>query len=239
MKAKTCILSLCVSLIGIVGHPAVAQDKATDPGEMALKYAGILAGNRAALSGYSWQLRVEVAKGGELQYIDLVQGRYDASGRLQTTEINQDLKVKKRHGLIRGNLQEKKIRELKASVDKVKNMVLSYIYMSRGDVVNFFDRARKSVAPAYDNVLVIDSKNVLLPGDAVTLLVDKMSGSPLRLVFSAPAGEKRRVNATIQFRHLRNNAAFYADQADVRVITDDDDDNLAIKVESFDFMKQL
>jgi hypothetical protein len=244
MKSKRIFLSLSVALIGSMMQPAFAQApapaaKTKDKGELALIYSGILAGNRQKLAEYSWQLRVEVAQEGELKFVDLVKARYGVDGKLQTTDINHDLKIKKRHGLIGGNAQDKNILKLKASTNNVKDWILAYIYMSRGKVVDFFDKATPVDSLRYSNAVVVQGKDVLRPGDAVNLVIDKTTGSPLQLTFTVPIGEKSKLNAQVNFRHLRSNAAFYPDQVDAGIVSDKNEENITIKVESFDFMKEL
>ncbi|MFK5923014.1 MAG: hypothetical protein QM496_12615 [Verrucomicrobiota bacterium] len=246
MKIKFTLLApiFAVFLTCVVTPEGLSQTKqvkqaAVDPALMALNYASIIENNRKNLTGFSWQLRIEVSKGGEMQFIDLIQGRFDASGKLQTTQINQDLKIRKRHGLISGNRQDKKLIELDTKVKLIREWILAYIYMSRGDVVNFFDRATKSPAVGYQNVIQISGKNVLRQGDAVTLLADQATGMPVSLSFRTPLSGTDTVFANIYFRQLRGNAAFYPDQVDARVKTAKEEDDLNIKVESFDFMKQM
>ena len=238
MKTTSLLLASCFTFASLA-TPSLAQKPEADRGEIALRYAGLLAKNRQSLMNYSWQLRIEVAKGGELQYIDLKQARYTADGRLQLSKIAQDLQVRQRHGALRARRQDKKLAEISGAVDGLRETLLGYVYMTRGNAVDFFDRAKVMPAAAYDGIVRVDGRDVLRPGDSVTLYVDSATGSPLQQVVRTPMGGGAVFAATVNFRHLRSNAAFYADQIDAQLLTEDPDDSLNIKVESFDFMKQL
>ncbi len=224
---------LTLSLGLLMGLPTV---NAQDRGELALKYADNLAENRAKLSQYTWQLRVEVLKNGEMQYVDLLEATIGQSGQLETVEINNDLQIKKRHGIIRGNLQDATQDNIAEKVAQVKEWANAYVYMSRGKVVDFFDAAQVSEAAGWDNAVVAQKLNVLVPGDSVTLVADKDSLMPLHLTFLVPNGKKKAVAARIEFRVLRDNGAFVASRAHA---VWEGDNQIEILVDSFDFMKQL
>ena len=242
-------LTMIAALMGAMA--ANAQDPAVgapppapvDPGEMALKYTAILAKNNQMLREYSWQSRVEVFEMDKDErkplYVTLNVTRLDSKGMPQSTELNKALGGRQRHGMVRGNIQERKLKSIKESVNQVKQWILSYVYMSRGNVVNFFDRARKSDSTLYRDAVVLQGTNVAIEGDSVSLHIDKLTGSPLSLTFFVPTSKDMRLSATVHFRYLRDNSAFYADQVDAKVWEKDDDESLNIKVENFDFSKGL
>ena len=225
----------------IAGAPAPA--KPADPGEMALLYLGVLAKNNQMLREYSWQSRLEVFEMDEDErkplYVSLMVTRLDAKGIPQSTEMNKVLTTRKRNGLIRGNIQEKKLASIKETSNALKQWILSYVYMARGDVVNFFDRAAKSDSAVYENAVMLRGSNVLRDGDSVALTIDKVSGSPISLTFFVPTSKDMRVSARVHFRYLRDGSVFYADQVDARVWEEGDDESLNFKVENFDFSKGL
>ena len=222
----------------VVGTLSQSEEAAADPGEFALKYEQNLRENLNSLRDYTWQSRVEVREEGKLLYTDLVINRFDASGKMQSTEKGRELAVRKRQGVVRGNLQEGKLRSVTESVSNLKQWIRSYVFMSRGTVVDFFGKAKKVDSPTYEDAIFFQATNVAQSGDTVTLHVDKVSGSPIRLTFSTPVGKKSQLNATVHFRHLRTNSAFYADQVDANIM-EKEKEVLRIKVENFDFVKGL
>ena len=222
----------------VAGAPAPV-----DPGEMALKYSAILVNNNQMLREYSWQSRVEGFEMDEDErkplYVSLMVTRLDAKGIPQSTELNKELTTRKRNGLIRGSIQEKKLTSIRETSKALKQWILSYVYMSRGNVVNFFDRAVKSDSTVYQNAVMLRGNDVAVKGDAVALTIDKASGTPLSLTFFVPTGKDTRVSATVHFRYLRDGSVFYADQVDAKVWEEGDDESLNFKVENFDYRKGL
>ena len=150
---------------------------------MALMYSGVLAKNNQMLREYSWQSRLEVYEMDEDEYkplyVSLMVTRLDAKGIPQSTELGKELTTRKRNGLIRGSIQEKKLASVKETSQQLKQRILSYVYMPRGDVVNFFDRAVKSDSTIYQNAVMLKGSNVRREGDSVALTVDKTTGSPV------------------------------------------------------------
>ena len=220
-------------------RPTIASN---DPGNWALIYSAVLDSNRGKLGGYTWQSRVSVTDKSELLYVDLLQARYGNDGNLQLTLINKGLQVKQRHGLLRAPGQENRLAEVEAKVEMVKNSVLSYVYMSRGSVVDFFDRSQKTAAPGYDGAIRVDGRDVLKKGDSVTVVGDRATGSPITLSFITPIDDKTSVSAVVHFRYLRSNDAFISSQVDAKVIETPKigkPKTVSVAVETFDFMKQL
>lgn len=231
--------SLAVAL-AFTAAPALSQETAPpDPGEMALQYSKVLAKNLGVLTNYTWQMRVEVSQAGEPIYVDLVQGRHTADGQLQTTPINDDQLIKQRHGVLRGNLQDSRLTKIRQHVANLRQWTLAYIYMSPGNVVDFFNGANKTDSRVYADAVDIAGTDVLRPGDRVLLSVDKATLSPISLTFSSPSGEGESVSARVQFRYLRDNSAFVPGVAQAQIQAEKKKDNIDVRVETFDFLKQL
>ncbi|HQW28866.1 MAG TPA: hypothetical protein PK529_06755 [Verrucomicrobiales bacterium] len=183
--------------------------KSKDPGQWALIYSDTLDKNRKLLADYSWQYRVEVQENGQQLYVDLLSARYGQDGRVETFRIDQELKIKQRQGLLLKAGQEAKLRETEAKIEILKKYIGDYVYMTRGQVVDFFEKAKKSEAVGYDNALRLDAESVINKGDSVTLYGDKTSAFPLFLVFSVPLDAKTGIRCEVSFRHLRQMGAFY------------------------------
>tara|TARA_R110002096_G_scaffold88884_7_gene202822 strand:- start:1781 stop:2515 length:735 start_codon:yes stop_codon:yes gene_type:complete len=220
-----------------------SQARATsskDPGKWALLYSEVLDSNRKALGVYSWQYRVEVMEDNELLYVDLLEAGYDRLGNLQTTRVGQELKIKERHGPLSRAGQEGRLREIEEKIEFLKEVIRSYVYMSRGEVVDFFDKAETTEAVGYNNALRVDGENVLNEGDSITLFGDLGTAQPIFLTFSVPFDDKVRVDCSIQFRHLRGNGAFYGAEVTANFVElkkIGKSKALSIEVESFDFIK--
>ncbi len=221
--------------------PAAASSQGKDPALSALKYAGVLNGNKKALGSYTWQYRLEATENGELIYVDLLQGRHDAGGNLQITRINQDVKIRSRIDPLLAAGQEGRLKDIEKKIAFLKEVIRAYVYMSKGTAVDFFDKARKGDAVGYANTIRLDATDVIATGDSVTLFADKKSAQPVFLSFSAPVDNNVRANCEIRFRQLRGSGVFYPSIAVaefVKIKKIGKPKVLRIQVESFDFLKQ-
>lgn len=237
------LLNLAIfALLVMSSREAAAQAPITtskDPGQWALIYSDVLNKNRDRLKDYSWQYRVEVQENGNLLYIDHLDGSYGADGRIATIRLSQDLQMKQRHGLLLKAGQEAKLRDVEAKIEVLKKYLGDYVYMTRGQVVDFFSKARKSEAVGYDNALRLDGENVLMEGDSVTLFGDKSTAFPLFLAFTVPIDAKTGIRGEVHFRNLRQMGAFYGSKVSgefVELSRGSSPKSLTIQVESFDYV---
>ena len=213
--------------------------KSKDPGQWALIYSDTLDKNRKLLSDYTWQYRVEVEENGQILYVDLLSARYGEDGRVETFRIDQELQVKQRHGLLFKAGQDARLRETEGKIETLKKYIGDYVYMTRGQVVDFFEKAKKSEAVGYENALRLDAENVLNKGDSVTLYGDKSTAFPLFLAFSVPLDAKTGIRCEVNFRHLRQMGAFYGSKVSgefVELGRVTGAKTLTIGVESFDYV---
>lgn len=236
------LIPLLVLLATQFVREAAAQTPITsskDPGQWALIYSDVITRNRERLKDYSWQYRVEVKENESLLYIDHLDASYGDDGRVKTLRLNQDLQMKPRHGLLVKAGQEARLREVEAKIETLKNYIGDYVYMTRGQVVDFFSKARKSEAVGYDNALRLDAENVLTKGDTVTLFGDKSTAFPIYLAFSVPLDAKTGIRCEVHFRHLRQIGAFYGSTVTGEFLETGrtgSPKSLTIGVESFDYV---
>ena len=229
-----------LALLGNSPFDVAAQapiTKSKDPGQWALIYSDVLAKNRERLKDYSWQYRVEVRENNELLYVDHLDAKYGNDGRVVTQRVGQDLKIKARQGLLLKAGQEARLKDTEAKIEFLKKAIGDYVYMTRGQVVDFFTKARKTEAVGYENALRADGESVLVKGDSVTLIGDKSTAFPIYLAFSAPVDAKTSIRCEVYFRHLRQVGAFYGPKVTGEFTqTGAGGKVLRIDVESFDYL---
>ena len=237
------LLSFAIfGLLAISAREAAAQAPITtskDPGQWALIYSGKINKNRELLKDYSWQYRVEVQENSDLLYVDHLSARYGTNGLVETFRIEQELQMKQRHGLLLKAGQEIKLREVEKKIETLKKYIGDYVYMTPGQIVDFFQKAKKSEAVGYDNALRLDAENVLNKGDSVTLYGDKSSAFPIFLAFSVPLDAKTGIRCEVHFRHLRQLGAFYGSKVTgefVDLSPVKSPKTITIDVESFDYV---
>ena len=212
-----------------------------DPGQWALLYADVLAKNKKALGNYSWQYRVEVSQDNEMLFVNLMEAHLDSAGELQTTRINQDLKIKERHGPLSKAGQEGRLKNIEEKINFLKATIRRYVYLERGEVVDFFDKAEKTEAVGYSNATRLDGEDIINKGDTITLFGDRATAQPIFLTFSVPFDNLLRVDCAIQFRHLRGSGVFYAAEVTANFVELKrlgGPKALSVEVESFDYVKK-
>lgn len=239
-------LSLGLALIGFASFSpeelsAQSVTSSKDPADWALIYTREMEKNRKALSGYTWLYEVTVMEGETLLYVDLLEATRTESGELKTKKIEQDLKIKKRHGLLSKAGQEKRLAEIEEKIGFLREVIQSYVYMSRGSVVDFFDKADVTEAVGYNNSLRVDGESVLRKGDYITLFGDKATAHPHHLTFSVPYSDSIGVDASVDFRHIRNSSVFYGAEITANFVErkrPGKAQTISIEVESYDFEKK-
>ncbi|MEM9017371.1 MAG: hypothetical protein AAGC68_10175 [Verrucomicrobiota bacterium] len=221
--------------------PAQVATTSKDPAQWALLYTRNLEKNRDALAKYTWQYRVAVMEGEELLYVDVLEATRDAEGNLVTKTLEHDLKIKQRQGLLSKAGQEKRLAEIEEKIEFLKGVIHSYVYMSRGQVVDFFDKAEVSEAIGYRNALRVDGDDVIRSGDYVTLFGDRGTARPLNLTFSVPFNEKLGVDGSVEFRSLRNSTLFYGAEITANFVELKKPGRakiVSVEVESYDFQRK-
>lgn len=205
------LLSPGFLLLSPVSTPAQeAALDSKDPGQWALFYSDTLQKNREALKAYNWEYRVEVVEDGTLLYVDRLSANYDRNGKIETIRLDHDLKIREQQAPLFRAGQEKRLAEVEKKIAVLKQLIEKYVYMSRGEVVDFFENARVTEAVGYDNALRVDGENVLTEGDSVTLYGDRATAFPIHLLFNAPYDGKTWIKGEVKFRHLAQLGGFYA-----------------------------
>lgn len=217
--------------LGVVS-PVAAQD--ADPAQRALQYADGQQKNIGVLNQYSWKTRSDITSGGNPVLTTLVQARFDAEGELQLTTISTESHVEKKRGL-RGKKQKKELEKFAALIEKVLGLQVSYVMMSKGQLVDFFEKATfEDGTGEMKGMQKVHGKNVLVSNDELTIWIDPSTGLNRKLVVKSPLDETTVVDGTIDYREIKDGPT----TASVSLFTIAAQ-GISIKSERFDFIKQL
>lgn len=150
-----CFLSItAVSVFG--------QDKTN----LSLQVSAATAKNRAQLKNYVWTRTVQIFIGGTLKNTVVSSLSIGPDGKMVTTAVSSVATDPPPTKGIRGNIARKKIGEIKAYVDSAVKVSMSYVYMNKGDMVNYFDAA--SISQSGNTIHVVGS-NVKQTNDQFTM----------------------------------------------------------------------
>jgi len=228
---KYLVLVMLVIAVGSV-FPVTAQD--TDSAQRALKYAEVQQKNTDALKEYSWKTRTEISMNDQSMLTALIQARFDADGELQHTTISSESHVEKMRGM-RGRKQKQKLEELGQLIEKVVSVQASYVIMSKGQLVDFFEKATfEDGTGEMKGMKKIHAKSVLVRNDELTLWIDPSTGLNRKLTIKTPLDEQTVVEGTIDYKTIKDGPT----TASVSVLTIPSQ-GIGIRSERFDFIKQL
>jgi hypothetical protein len=178
------LIRTTLSTIGFaLGLLACAQE--IDKTKLALDVSAANEANNAKLKGYIWKLKLDGYVNKELKVTTLTEMKFDEAGKLVATPIDAKTTVKAKPG-IRGNMQKNAAEEKLDYIEKAAGMMTHYAYMTKGELVDFFDKA---TVTSDGKTITATGKNVLQAGDEMTILIDPATNLFIRKTFKAKSGE--------------------------------------------------
>jgi hypothetical protein len=185
------------SFLMIMIHNVSAQANKTN---LSLQVSAAAAANRAQLASYVWNRTVQVFVGGELKLTQVSSLAVGSDGKIVTTAVT-NTPAEKLPGGIRGDIAKKKIEETKTYVQDAITVSLSYLYMSKGKMVDFFDAAAITQT---GNTVTVNGSNVNKPNDQLTLNFTKGSYAYISQSFSTTVTNGDAMSGTINYQTFSN-----------------------------------
>lgn len=149
-------------LIFAMGNSIFGQAKTN----LSLQVSAATAANRAKLKNYVWTRTVQVFISGTLKTTVVSSLSIGPDGKMVTTAVSSVATDPPPTKGIRGDIARKKIAEMKAYVDTAVKVSMGYIYMNKGNMVNYFDAA--SITQS-GNMITVNGSNVNQPNDQFTM----------------------------------------------------------------------
>lgn len=178
MNRITIALALCATI-----SATHAQD--IDKTKLALEVSAANEANITKLKDYIWKRKSDAYVNKELKLTTLAEVKFTADGKMENKLIDAGTTVQAKPGL-RGRAQQGKAEESLDYIEKAATLMLHYSYMSKGELVDFFDKA--TVTTGADGRLQATAANVLQTGDQLTLLIDPATHLFVRKTFKAKSG---------------------------------------------------
>jgi hypothetical protein len=133
---------------------------------LSLQVSAAAAANRAKLKNFVWTRTVQVFISGALKNTVVSSLSIGPDGKMVTTAVSSVATDPPPTRGIRGDIARKKIAEMKTYVDSAVKVSMSYIYMNKGAMVNYFDAAAISQS---GNTITVNGSNVNRPNDQFTM----------------------------------------------------------------------
>jgi hypothetical protein len=140
----------------------------TDKEQLALNVSKAEAINQDKLKEYIWKRSSNVFIENQLKLTTVTEFKFDENGKLQTTVVDKKSTVKQKPGL-RGAAQKSAAEDKADYVQKALELSLQYAFMSKGDMIDFFDKA---AITEKDGKIEAVASNVKVKGDKLLLRID-------------------------------------------------------------------
>jgi hypothetical protein len=177
------LLRTTLSIIGIaLGLLASAQE--IDKTKLALDVSAANEANNVKLKQYIWKLKLDGYVNKELKVTTLTEMKFGPDGKLVATPIDAKTTVQAKPG-VRGRMQQSAAEDNVEYMAKAADVMAQYAYMSKGQLVDFFDKATVTTD---GKVITATAKNVMQAGDEMTILIDPVTHLFIRKTFKAKSG---------------------------------------------------
>ena len=168
------MLFVCLITMGLSAHTPIDKD------QLALEVSKVDAENTEKLKEYIWKFHAVVLGEGGNKTTLISEFQYDDAGELNILIIDGETNIKKKPG-VRGKMQQNAIENKIEYVSKAMKFALGYTYMSKGQLIDFFDKAEVTEK---GGVITAKGKNIYVDGDELTINIDADSKRYLNKSFS-------------------------------------------------------
>ncbi len=174
MITKSILLTCALGIVTI----ASAQ---IDKEQLALLVSKSDAANMEQLHDYVWKRKTDVFIDGQLKLTTISEFSFNDEGKLDIILIDAETTVKQKPGL-RGAAQQSAAEDKGEYVQRVLQLSIAYTFMSKGQLMDFFDKA---TITEKEQMYVVVGENVYVKGDKLTIWIDINTNLPLKKEFSS------------------------------------------------------
>lgn len=161
---------------------ALAQ---VDMEQLALDVSKADAANTEQLKAFIWKRYSTATVDGAEKATVINEVSFDADGKIQVTAVGGETSVQQKRG-VRGRIQQNAIEGNMDYVEQALELALAYTYMSKGQLLDFFE---KSELTEEGGNYVVSGGDVYMEGDKLTVTVEKATLLFLDKKFSSKVGE--------------------------------------------------
>jgi hypothetical protein len=226
---KTQRLLLLAMGVGLVVPVAMAQD--TD--ELGLAYAKAQEENVGQIKTYKWKTHTTMKSQGETKFSFTVANRLNEKGEMVQELEESESNVKRKRGL-RGRRQRAALEEADALLDNILAITATYIFMSKGREVDFFDKATITDGEGdLKGTQKVHANGVTIEGDSLTKWIDPTTLHPKRIAFQFVV-DGHAVEGEVMYRPIEDGPNVPR-LSTIRIA----DMNAVVEMEFLDYAKQL
>ena len=201
------------------------------PAQVDQRFALAQQQNAKALRTYEWKSRTEIKKDGETKRVQVAQLRYDANGNLQRTELSSTPEPNIPNFGLRRAIAKKKIGDFKETTQELGALARSYSELQPEQMQRFM--ANASMTPeitAQQKLVRVEGRNVLQPGDTMSVWVDATSRKQRRVEIQTSLDGKP-VRIVSEFQDLPQGGPTYMARSQVNY----EGNSVVIITENFEY----
>ncbi len=139
-----------------------------DMEQFALDVSKADAANTEKLEAFIWKRHSTATVKGEEKATVINELSFNEKGEIQVTNIDAETTSRQKRG-VRGRIQQNAMEDNMEYVGNALQLALAYTYMSKGQLLDFFEKAK---ATEKDGTIEVSGENVLKQGDQVTVVID-------------------------------------------------------------------
>jgi len=219
------MLSTLLSLILIFFLSSLlAQDKT----KLALDIADAQEKNRVNLMNYSWQRSTKAYVNDVEKIKTLMKVWFNSEGAMETTILGSESSVEEKKGR-KGKQQQTEGDKKLALLGQVLDLSIKYVFLSKGSWIDLVDGPNVKIE---NNVLKIDTKDLLTLGDEVHYIIDDSTKLFKSINFTSRIGEKT-FTSSIDFKTMKDGTNHPA-----RTVITIPSESMRIVAENIDYIKQ-
>jgi hypothetical protein len=197
--------------------------------EIALNVADAQSENYENLKNYSWKRSVTMFHNGEQKSKRMLQLRYNSKGEIESIVLGEESNVQKQKGPLRKSKQQGAIEQDVNLVNNSLAMVFEYIYMSKGQLVDLYDKNKvEEKGQTYE----INAEDVIQKGDRVKYILNKET-----LLFESvdinSSVDGQAIKSTMKFKN-QSDGTNHPSISELEI----PGRGIVVNTESFDFNKQ-
>ena len=176
---KTFFTLFIAQFLAVVGFAQVDKD------QLALAISKADDANTEKLKAFIWKRKSDVSVDGQLKLTTITEFSFDQAGKLQAKMVDAETTVKKKPGL-RGRAQQNAAEDKMDYIGKALELSMAYTFMTKGQLLDFFSKATVTEKEA---IIEATGENIYVPGDKLTILVDRKTNLYLYKKFSSLLGK--------------------------------------------------
>lgn len=226
MKSKTFTLRRAITLV----MPSVLLAAIAINAQMDRQLARAQQDNALALKQYEWKTRTEIRKDGETKRVEVVLNSYDSNGQVQKTVISSTPEPSLPKFGLRRRIAKNKLEDFREKIASLAALAQTYAELPADKKQSFMANAAITSA---NNHVRVEGRDVLHPGDTMTLFLDAATRKQRRLEIQTSLNDKP-VKIISEFQDLSANGPTFMARSQVNY----DGDSIAIITENFEYVRR-